>query len=186
MTKPLVILDVDQTLIFASKERLDRQPDFEVYKYVVYKRPNLIEFITRLEKSYEIAIWSSAGNDYVNSIIEQLELDVKFQFIWGRDEATQKRQLNDYYETGNDTEYYYVKPLKKVKRKGYDLERILIIDDSPHKSKLNYGNAIYPKPYKGKLEDSELLKLIDYLKSIKDEPNFRTIEKRNWRKKYDQ
>ena len=186
MIRPLVILDVDQTLIFASKENLNRKPDFEVFQYAVYKRPNLNEFIERLYKSYDIAIWSSAGNEYVNSIIEQLKLNVKIQFIWGRNEATQKRQLNDYYETGNDTEYYYVKPLKKVKRKGYELERILIIDDSPHKSSLNYGNAIYPKPYKGDSEDSELLKLVDYLESIKDEPNFRTIEKRNWRKKYDQ
>lgn len=186
MIKPLIILDVDQTLIFATKERLNKEPDFIVFDYNVYKRPYLIEFITRLDQSYEIAIWSSAGNDYVNSIIEQLQLHVEFLFIWGRNEATQKRQLNDYYETGNDTEYNYVKPLKKVKRKGYDLERILIVDDSPHKSQLNYGNAIYPKPFKGENDDNELLKLIDYLESIKDEPNFRTIEKRNWRRKYDQ
>jgi len=165
MKKPLVILD-------SSEEILNKQSDFKVFNYVVYKRPNLNEFITRLEKHYEIAIWSSAGNDYVNSIIEQLELNVKIKFIWGRNESTQKRQLNDYYETGNNTEYY--------------LERILIIDDSPHKSKLNYGNAICPKPYKGESEDNELLKLIDYLESIKDEPDFRSIEKRNWRKKYDQ
>ena len=165
MNKPLVILDVDQTLIFASKESLNRKPDFEVFNYLVYKRPNLDEFINRLDKSFDIAIWSSAGNDYVNSIIEQLELNIEVQFIWGRNEATQKRLLNDYYETGNDTEYYYVKPLKKVKRKGYDLERILIIDDSPHKSKLNYGNAIYPKPFKGEIEDNELIKLIEYLES---------------------
>ena len=115
----------------------------------------------------------------MNSINNRLNLDVEFQFIWGRNEATQKRQLSDYYETGNDTEFYYVKSLKKVKRKGYGLERILIIDDSPHKSKLNYGNAIYPKSYKGELEDNELLILIDYIESIKDESNFRTIEKRN-------
>ena len=186
INKPLAILDVDETLIYATKEELTREPDFEVFDYSVYKRPNLNEFVNRLEKSYDIAIWSSADNDYVKSIISQLNLDVEIQFIWGRNEATQKRQLNDYYETGNDTELYYVKSLKKVKRKGYELERILIIDDSPHKSKLNYGNAIYPKSYKGKIEDNELLILIDYLESIKDEPNFRTIEKRNWRRKYDQ
>ncbi len=184
--RPLAILDVDETLIYASKEKLERNPDFVVFDYQVYKRPNLDEFVRRLIKSYDIAIWSSAGNDYVNSIINQLALNVEIQFTWGRNEATQKRHLNDYYETGNDTEFYYVKPLKKVKRKGYGLERILIVDDSPHKSKLNYGNAIYPKSYKGELEDNELLILIDYLDSIKDEPNFRTIEKRNWRRKYDQ
>ena len=184
--KPLAILDVDETLIYASKEKLTRDPDFEVFDYNVYKRPYLNEFVNKLEKSYDIAIWSSAGNDYVNSIISQLNLDVEIQFIWGRNETTQKRQLIDYYETGNDTELYYVKSLKKVKRKGYELERILIIDDSPHKSKLNYGNAIYPKSYKGDANDDELLKLIKYLETIKDEPNFRSIEKRNWRMKYDQ
>lgn len=186
LKKPLAILDVDETLIYASKEKLERDPDFEVFEYKVYKRPNLYEFINRLKKSYDIAIWSSAGNDYVNSIINQLDLEVETKFVWGRNEATQKRQINDYYETGNDTELYYVKSLKKVKRKGYELERILIIDDSPHKSKLNYGNAIYPKSFKGEMDDNELLILIDYLESIKDEPNFRTIEKRNWRRKYDQ
>ncbi len=186
LKKPLAILDVDETLIYATKEKLLREPDFEIFDYKVYKRPNLNDFVNRLEKSYDIAIWSSAGNDYVNSIMNLLNLDVKIKFIWGRNEAIQRRQLNDYYETGNDTELYYVKPLKKVKRKGYELERILIIDDSPNKSKLNYGNAIYPKSYKGEMTDSELLKLIEYLESIKDEPNFRKIEKRNWSRKYDQ
>ena len=131
LDRPLVILDVDQTLIFASKESINRKPDFEVFDYVVYKRPNLIEFIERLDKSYDIAIWSSAGNEYVNSIINQLKLNIDLQFIWGRNEATQKRQLNDYYETGNDTEYYYVKPLKKVKRKGYDLDPVSYTHPSP-------------------------------------------------------
>lgn len=184
--KPLAILDVDETIIYATKEKLSREPDFEVYDYYVYKRPNIHEFVYRLVKFYDVAIWSSAGNDYVESIITKLELDIEFKFIWGRNEATQKRQLNDYYETGNDTEIYYVKSLKKVKRKGYNLERILIIDDSPHKSKLNYGNAIYPKSYKGSIDDNELSNLIHYLEQIKDEPNFRTIEKRNWRINYDQ
>ncbi len=40
--------------------------------------------------------------------------------------------------------------------------------------------------YKGELEDNELLILIDYLDSINGESNFRTIEKRNWRRKCDQ
>lgn len=182
MKKPLAILDLDETLIFASKEKLNRDPDFEVFGYQVYKRPNLMEFINRLSTNYDLAIWSSAGNDYVESIIVKLKLDTNLKFVWGRNQATQKRQLNNFYETGNEDELYYVKSLKKVKRKGYNLGRILIIDDSPHKSELNYGNAIYPKSYKGNKEDDELLKLVTYLESIKDESNFREIEKRNWRK----
>ena len=179
--KPLLILDVDKTLIYATKQPLNRTADFTVFDYHVYRRPHLDTFIERVSKWFDIAIWSSAGNHYVQSIIRNLNLTTDLQFVWSRNEATAKRQLNDFYETGADTEYYYVKRLKKVKRKGYQLERILIVDDSPHKSQLNYGNAIYPKPYLGALEDDELLKLLVYLNSIKDEPNFRTIEKRNWR-----
>jgi len=49
--KPLAILDVDETLIYATKEKLSGEPDFEVFNYKVYKRPNSNEFINRLKKS---------------------------------------------------------------------------------------------------------------------------------------
>lgn len=63
------------------------------------------------------------------------------------------------------------------------MNRILIVDDSPHKSKLNYGNAIYPTEFLGDINDTEVKKLAIYLKSIKDIPNFRKLEKLNWRNK---
>ena len=63
------------------------------------------------------------------------------------------------------------------------LDRVLIVDDSPHKSKLNYGNAIYPISFEGNQDDDELNILAKYLYSIKDGRNFRRIEKRNWRSK---
>ncbi|MNE16564.1 hypothetical protein D3C80_1095130 [compost metagenome] len=45
--------------------------------------------------------------------------------------------------------YYYVKRLSKVKRKGFLLERTLIIDDIAEKSTLNYGNAIQIAEFTG-------------------------------------
>jgi len=67
-----------------------------------------------------------------------------------------------------------------VKRKGYHINRILIVDDSPHKSKDNFGNAIYPSAFTGDMADKELRLLAKYLKSLKDEENIRRIEKRGW------
>jgi RNA polymerase II subunit A small phosphatase-like protein len=185
LEKALLILDLDETLVYATKTSLARASDFSVFDYQVYKRPFLDHFFEQIIKHYKVAVWSSAGNEYVNAIVSNLSIRTSLEFIWGRDQAVQKRMSHDYYETGNDSEYYYVKPLKKIKRKGYLLNRILILDDSPHKSKLNFGNAIYPKSYKGEVHDDELNKLIMYLESIKDEPNFRAKEKRNWRNKYD-
>lgn len=46
---------------------------------------------------------------------------------------------------------------------------------------LNYGNAIYPKSFEGERDDTELVKLAKYLYKIKDCPNYRKLEKRNWR-----
>ena len=43
----------------------------------------------------------------------------------------------------------YLKPLKKVKRMGWRLERMLIVDDTPEKCLRNYGNAIHPLPFEG-------------------------------------
>ena len=184
--KILLILDVDETLVFGTNKELSRKADFVVFDYYIYKRPHLAEFIAQIKNDFLIAIWSSASDEYVEEVVKQIiPKDVKLEFVWGRSRCTYKRNLqiddNGYYDDNYLNHYHYIKPLKKIKRKGYQLERILIVDDSPHKSKDNYGNAIYPKEFRGEKNDDELLKLITYLKTLKDKSNVRVIEKRNWR-----
>lgn len=82
---------------------------------------------------------------------------------------------------GETLETVYIKDLKKVKRLGYSLERILFIDDTPGKMARNYGNAVYVTPFEGDEQDDELERLADYLSTIRNEPNFRWLEKRGWR-----
>ena len=76
---------------------------------------------------------------------------------------------------------HYLKPLTKVRKAGWPLQRVLIVDDTPEKCLRNYGNAIYPRPFEGAEDDSELSLLGRYLATLKDETNVRTIEKRRWR-----
>lgn len=52
--------------------------------------------------------------------------------------------------------YYPAKGLAKVRRLGWSLKRVLIIDDEPIKLRKNYGNAIYVSPFEGAKEDNEL------------------------------
>ena len=48
---------------------------------------------------------------------------------------------------------------------------------------MNYGNAVYVRPYEGddQADDDELSKLAAYLRGLSGEPDFRRIEKRGWR-----
>ena len=67
---------------------------------------------------------------------------------------------------------------KLVEAQNFD---ILIVDDTPEKSRNNYGNAIYIKEFSGDTTDEELKHLHDYLLTLKKVDNVRTIEKRGWR-----
>lgn len=172
----LLILDLDETLIYASESELKKPPDFKIPNYFVYKRPYLDQFFSEISPYYDLAIWSSGSDDYVEEITRNIRPEnIDFQFIWGRSRCTYRRNLCL-------NEYEYEKKLEKVKRKGYSLEKILIIDDTPQKTRANYGNAIYVSEFTGTPQDNELELLSQYLLKIKDTENIRKIEKRFWKK----
>jgi carboxy-terminal domain RNA polymerase II polypeptide A small phosphatase len=181
----LLILDLDETLIYATETPLDRPADFEVYDYHVYRRPFLDEFLAECANHFDIAVWSSASDLYVQAVVKRIFPDPsKLRFVWARSRATLRRSIS----VGEDPMFYdpwdhrhYLKPLAKVRRAGWSLDRVLIVDDTPEKCVRNYGNAIYPRPYGGSLEDGELKLLGAYLATLKDEANVRRIEKRRWR-----
>lgn len=173
----LLVLDLDETLVFATKDSLTQGADFKYADYYVYRRPYLTEFFNALNDHFQIAIWSSADDTYVKDVVERIKpAEVNLQFIWGRSRCTTKRDFDS-------DEYVHQKRLKKVKKLGYELERILMIDDSPEKTRDNYGNAVYVAPFEGNQEDNELKALVDYLMSIRDSGNVREIEKRGWKNK---
>ena len=184
MEKALVVLDLDETLIFGTKTPLSRIGDFKVGEYSIYIRPHCLQFLQEISKYFKLAIWSSAGELYVQEISNYfIEKGLQFEFVWSRKKATYKRRLmhDVHSRDGDEGHQFYVKKLEKVKKLGFDLKRVLIIDDTPHKSFENYGNAIYPSIFEGDQADSELTQLLDYLISIKDVENYRRVEKRNWR-----
>lgn len=173
--KPLLILDLDETLIFATSKPLPIQCDFTVGPYHVYKRPFVDHFLSTVQLVFDLAIWSSASADYVSAIVgSTIPTDIRLAFQW-----SQSRCIQRYRPELQET--YWVKDLKKVQRLGYDLRRVLVVDDSPEKVERNYGNAIYVKPFEGGSTDQELQRLGTYLIGLANRPNFRTVEKRNWR-----
>lgn len=175
---PFLILDVDETLVHASDKQLPLQLDFEVGPYWVYQRPFLKDFISLVATRFSIAVWSSSSEGYLASVLEQIiPAEVSVDFCWGRSRCVQRYDLECQYQ-------YRVKDLKKVERRGFDLSRVLMVDDTPKKLERNYGNAIYVKPFEGDPKDDELHRLGQYLSSLKDCEDVRSVEKRGWRTRH--
>lgn len=184
--KPLLILDLDETLIHATAEEIDSDFDFQVFQYFVYKRPGLSEFLTSCALHFKLAVWSSASDDYVQQIVRRIfPAAISPEFVWGRSRCTRFR-LPEVDEQGllsldYASRHEFAKRLKEVSRRGFNLKRTLIVDDTPEKVSQHYGNAIYIRPFTGSKDDTELGRLAGYLLKLKDAENFRTIEKRSWR-----
>ncbi|MBO2007981.1 HAD family hydrolase [Hymenobacter negativus] len=188
-SKILLILDLDETLIHATATKLGDDFAFQLYHYYVYKRPGLDAFLAACAEKFDLAVWSSASDDYVKQVVAQIfPLEMKPVFVWGRSRCTPlvSRQNDGYgdYNPDGFSHHEYAKLLKKVRRLGYDAHRVLIVDDTPEKVRNCYGNAIYPTPFLGDPGDSELLILAQYLHSLKDVASVRSIEKRLWQQQF--
>ncbi|MEL6166068.1 MAG: HAD family hydrolase, partial [Cyanobacteria bacterium J06628_3] len=173
----LLILDIDETLIYSSEKQLDRIPDFKLDKYFVYTRPGLEEFILNCSKLFNLAIWTASSSEYAREVIKNIFSDnLPLDFVFTGERCVLRRNLDlDVIEI--------FKPLKKVKRKGYSLNHVLIVDNIAETFKYNYGNGILVKEYLGEKNDNELFLLLKYLEIIGAEENMRVIDKRHWKSK---
>ena len=172
---PLLILDLDETLIFATETALSHPYDFEFAGFKVYKRPGVDQFIQAVSGWYSLAVWTSSTSDYAECIADRLFGDVPLEFLWSRERCTRR------FDHENQ-EPYWVKDLKKVRRLGFELGRVIVVDDTPRKLERSYGNVVYVGEFAGDSTDGELMLLEKYLRKIANEPDFRAIEKRGWRK----
>lgn len=173
--KKLLILDIDETLIYATEASLPRQADFLVGQYHIYKRPFLNVFLNNCLDWFEVAVWTSSTPSYASAIVSAIFENPKtLSFVWASDRCTVAYDLEWF-------EYYNRKNIKKVKRKGYRLESIIAVDDTPQKWERSYGNLVRVNPFEGEETDDELKYLLLYLAQLRYEENIRSVEKRFWR-----
>lgn len=170
----LVIFDLDETLVRATGNPTLDPPDFMLDAFRVRRRPMAAECLRAVSRFADIAIWSAASDSYVQEILSQLiPSDLTLEFVWGCSRCTRRYDHQHLEE-------YWIKDLNKVKRLGYCLERVLIVDDSPEKVERHYSNHVRIDPFYGDLEDRALPRLATYLETFAEIPNVRTIEKRGW------
>ncbi|KRA53657.1 hypothetical protein ASD77_03040 [Pseudoxanthomonas sp. Root65] len=172
----LLILDLDETLIHANEGGLDRDPDFEVGPYAVYKRPGLDGFLAAIKPYFDVAVWTSSTRLYAAPVVASIfPSDFELKFVWSRERCTMRFDPEHH-------DYEWAKNLGKLKRRGYRLEQVLMVDDTPAKLSKHYGNLVRVRPFLGDPADQELAQLGVYLPTLVDVPNVRKVEKRFWRK----
>ena len=166
----LLILDLDETLIHATEEPLTRQADFKTELYSVYKRPFVDRFLEFCFQNFKVGVWTTAGKEFAEEVVQNIFTSgYTLEFLWSYQRCT---RVFD----SETLEVYYIKNLKKLKRKGYHLEEIIMVDDTPRKLERNYGNLVRVIEWLGDQNDQELLLLIQYLDYLKDLENIRKIE----------
>jgi RNA polymerase II subunit A small phosphatase-like protein len=175
VNEKLLILDLDETLLHASEHPLDAPADFRLAEYHVYLRPEVAQFLEFCRAHFRVAVWTSSTELYATAIVDYLFGSAyPLEFVWARQRCT---RVFD----GELQSHYWVKDLKKVRRRGYPLEKVLMIDDTPEKLSRHYGNLVRVRAFEGDNTDAELRRLMPYLLKLKAAENVRAVEKRYWR-----
>lgn len=172
--RKLLLLDLDETLVHARGTPLEREEDFRVGEYFVYRRPHVDAFIVGVLERFDVAVWTSSGEHYAAQVIDRIFPAGALKFVWSSNRCTMTRDLN----TG---EFTNKKDLAKLKRQGYALESIIAVDDTPSKYSRSYGNLVTVKEFVGDTADNELPLLLRYLDTLIPVANVRLLEKRRWR-----
>ncbi len=173
----LLILDLDETLVYSTVKRIDRVPDYLVGEYYVYCRPGLSEFLEFAKTTFDLAVWTSSDSSYAMGVVPRIFTEsFRLAFTWSREQCGRRIDRKT-------KETSWIKDLRKVKAAGFRIENTLLIDDRPCALERDNENHVQVKPFTGQSVDNELGLLAKYLETIKSEPNVRTIEKRNWRLK---
>jgi TFIIF-interacting CTD phosphatase-like protein len=181
----LLILDVDETLVRATDPTAAEPPpprvDFHVGPFPVMKRPHVDEFLRWCFASrlFRTAVWSAGSADYVQGVLHNLLLaheSPAFVFTAGR--CTRRWLSPDLSD--DDERFVQLKDLKKVRARGYSLDRVLALDDTPRAYQRSYGNLVRIRPFHGDAADAELLRVRPFLEQWFQAPSVRRIDKRGW------
>ncbi len=155
----LLVLDIDETLIYASAFPLQRQEHFRLGLAYAWFRPGAHKFITTCQQHYSVGVWSSATREYVADLCAHLRFPFEsLAFIW-----TRERCVN-----GANTltgELCRLKQFRLLLDLGYLAAAITIVDDEPGCWLDCTGRLIAIPKFKGDPADRELYLLLEQLKA---------------------
>ncbi|XP_070770293.1 carboxy-terminal domain RNA polymerase II polypeptide A small phosphatase 1-like isoform X7 [Enoplosus armatus] len=136
--KICVVIDLDETLVHSS---------FKVY---VLKRPHVDEFLKRMGELFECVLFTASLSKYADPVSDLLDK-------WGAFRSRLFRESCVFHK-GN-----YVKDLSRL---GRDLNKVIIIDNSPASYIFHPDNAVPVASWFDDMSDTELLDLIPFFERL--------------------
>lgn len=127
-----VVFDLDETLVYAREEQL-------------YARAHAHKLLTSLDKICEIIVWTAGSRAYAKAVVKELNVGNIIKHLIYRDRS---------WFSAED----YTKDLRRL---GRDMDRVLIVENTPQCVNLNPNNGIIVADYEGgEMKDASLQRLL--------------------------
>ncbi|XP_069588818.1 carboxy-terminal domain RNA polymerase II polypeptide A small phosphatase 1 [Ranitomeya imitator] len=155
--KICVVIDLDETLVHSSFKPVNNadfiipvEIDGTVHQVYVLKRPHVDEFLRRMGEMFECVLFTASLAKYADPVADLLDK-------WGAFRARLFRESCAFHR-GN-----YVKDLSRL---GRDLNKLVIIDNSPASYIFHPENAVPVVSWFDDMSDTELLDLIPFFEKL--------------------
>ncbi|XP_063216095.1 carboxy-terminal domain RNA polymerase II polypeptide A small phosphatase 1 isoform X1 [Bacillus rossius redtenbacheri] len=166
MHKKCMVIDLDETLVHSSFKPINNadfvvpvEIDGTVHQVYVLKRPYVDEFLQRMGELYECVLFTASLAKYADPVADLLDRWNVFRARLFRESCV--------FHRGN-----YVKDLNKL---GRDLQRVVIVDNSPASYIFHPDNAVPVASWFDDMTDSELLDLIPFFEKLSKMENVYTV-----------
>lgn len=163
-----LVLDLDETLVHCTVEPNTPNVDmvFPVvfhgmeYQVHVKKRPYLKEFLERVYKEFEVVVFTASQRVYADELLDRIDPEKKYI----------KHRM--FRESCLPVEGNYLKDLNVL---GRDLSAAVLVDNSPHAFGYQVDNGIPIESWFDDPHDTELLKLEQFLRTLKGARDVRPL-----------
>lgn len=166
MHKKCMVIDLDETLVHSSFKPIPNadfivpvEIDGTIHQVYVLKRPYVDEFLKKMGELYECVLFTASLSKYADPVADLLDQWNVFRARLFRESCV--------YHGGN-----YVKDLNKL---GRDLQKIVIVDNSPASYIFHPENAVPVKSWFDDTTDTELLELIPLFEKLSKVDSVYTI-----------
>lgn len=166
-SKMCLVLDLDETLVHCTVDPIPN-PDFVFpvtfndicYEVYVRKRPYVDYFLQTVSKEFEVLIFTASQQVYADKLLDRLDPDLNM--ITSR--LFREACLGVF---GN-----YIKDLSVLNR---DLAKTVLVDNSPYAYGYQVDNGIPIESWFDDDNDTELLKLIGFLRRLQGAKDVRPV-----------